>query len=88
MEITPEIQEKINRVRKAIEKTQLAFRQSVPAEVRLQLNQNYDRFRKQLSDSEILRMVLKAEVITPREPIHSWDYPLRPAERDDAQQSG
>ncbi len=29
MEITPEIQEKINRVRKAIEKTQLAFEESV-----------------------------------------------------------
>lgn len=84
MEITPEIQEKINRVRKAIEKTQLAFRRSVPLEVRLQLNQNYDRFRKQLSDSEILRMALKADVITPREPVHSWDLPLRPGERDDS----
>lgn len=84
MKITPEIQEQINRVRKAIEKTQLAFRSSVPPEVRLQLNQNYDRFRKQLSDSEILRMALKADVISPREPVHSWDLPLKPGERDDS----
>lgn len=82
MEITPEIQEKINRVKKAIEKTQLAFERSVPAEVRLRLNQNYDRFRKQLSDSQILRMVLRAEAITPKEPLHWWEHPPR-AKTDD-----
>lgn len=87
MEITPEIQTSIDRFRDAIEKAKLKL-DSVPPEARERLQLKYEKFRKQvadqMTDSEILRMLCMADVITPRESVHSWDYPLRPGERDDS----
>ena len=74
MDITPEMREKMDRIRAQIERTQLVFEQSIPAEVRLKLNQHYDRFRKKLSDSEILKMAIMADVLKPRPPMHWGEY--------------
>ena len=76
MEITPEMQTSIDRFRNAIEKAELKL-DSVPPEVRERLQVKYEEFRKQvadqMTDSEIMRMLCMADVITPRPPRHWWE---------------
>ena len=74
MEITPEMQASIDRFRDAIEKAQLKL-DSVPPDLRERFQQEYDNFRKRISDSEIMKMVIMADALTPREPLHWWERP-------------
>ena len=68
----PELQAAIQRFRVAIENAELKIDAAVSPELREQLRNRYERFKKQVDDSEILKMILRADAMTPRNNRRSW----------------
>lgn len=66
MTISPEMQASIRRYRQAIDNARLKIDTAVTPENREKLQVEFEKFKRQLNDSEILKLILRAEAIAPR----------------------
>ena len=80
---SPEFQLSLERFKEAVQKAEAKL-DGISPDVRNRLRARYEEFIKRSTSSEILQTIYMDQALAPRQPVHSWDLPLRPGERGDS----